>query len=118
MFTSSRIALSFSQVSESNKDLFVYLCVYTCIFLYVGRPIYGAIEVLHNAFFCKCDTHPPTRTANNVGLYTFITLICTDAYTPHTVFYIEPVRRPQADNFQPGLATLLLAGPTGRQLFV
>ena len=34
------------------------------------------------------------------------------------VFYIEPVRRPQADNFQPGLATLLLAGPTGRQLFV
>ena len=34
------------------------------------------------------------------------------------VFYIEPVRRPQADNFQPGLATLLLAGPTGRQLCV
>ena len=34
------------------------------------------------------------------------------------VFYIEPVRRPQADNFQPGLATLLLAGPTGWQLFV
>ena len=34
------------------------------------------------------------------------------------VFYIEPVRRPQADNFQPGLATLLLAGPAGRQLFV
>ena len=36
----------------------------------------------------------------------------------YPVFYIEPVRRPQADNFQPGLATLLLAGPTGRQLFV
>ena len=34
------------------------------------------------------------------------------------VFYIEPARRPQADNFQPGLATLLLAGPTGRQLCV
>ena len=35
-----------------------------------------------------------------------------------SVFYIEPVRRPQADNFQPGLATVLLAGPTGRQLCV
>ena len=39
-------------------------------------------------------------------------------YWSDAVFYIEPVRRPQADNFQPGLATLLLAGPTGWQLFV
>ena len=41
-----------------------------------------------------------------------------DSAVYNSVFYIEPVRRPQADNFQPGLATLLLAGPTGRQLFV
>ena len=41
----------------------------------------GVNQVLLNAFFLKLDT-PPPRKADNGGLYTFLMLICTDAYNP------------------------------------
>ena len=38
--------------------------------------------MLRNAFSCKIDPHPPPRNANNVELYTFVTLFSWKADTP------------------------------------
>ena len=42
----------------------------------------GAIQVLHNVFFCTFDTYLRLRNANNIGPCTFVTLIWVDPYTP------------------------------------
>ena len=43
----------------------------------------GAIQVLRNAFFLGIWPQPTPRNANNVELYTFVTLFSRKVDTPH-----------------------------------
>ena len=45
--------------------------------------VYGAIQVLRNAFIQRIWPHPPPSNANNVDPYTFVTLFSGKADTPH-----------------------------------
>ena len=46
-----------------------------------GLGLRGAIQGLRKAFFLKIGHPPPTPNTNNVGPYTFVTLICADLFT-------------------------------------
>ena len=35
----------------------------------------GAIQVLRNAIFLEIEPHPPSRNANNIEHYTFVTFL-------------------------------------------
>ena len=57
------------------------------IYLVSNVTLYGAIQVLRNAFLWRFDPHPPPRNANNVELYTFVMLfsVVVDTPTPHCI---------------------------------
>ena len=71
-----------------KKEVKTLSCM-TCLLISRAVLLLGAIQVLHNAFFRKIDTHTPPRNANNIEPYTFVMLFSGKFYTlPPPLHYV------------------------------